>query len=167
MRKIILLAVILVSSMVFGGQKWIEDMFGKELIDSTGKTIQSASLDGKIVGIYFSAHWCPPCRSFTPKLVDFRNKAAEAKENFEIVFVSSDRSEKDMMNYMQSAGMKWTALPFSSQNKYKLSTKFRVRGIPTLIILDPDGKVITTNGRSDVMQHPGNAINIWKNKIGK
>jgi len=24
----------------------------------------------KFTAIYYSAHWCPPCRAFTPKLVD-------------------------------------------------------------------------------------------------
>ena len=24
----------------------------------------------KIYGLYFSAHWCGPCRKFTPKLVE-------------------------------------------------------------------------------------------------
>ena len=27
--------------------------------------------DKKFVGFYFSAHWCPPCRGFTPVLKDF------------------------------------------------------------------------------------------------
>ena len=25
----------------------------------------------KIYGLYFSAHWCPPCRKFTPQLVEY------------------------------------------------------------------------------------------------
>ena len=33
-----------------------------------------ADLEGKVIGIYFSAHWCPPCRGFTPKLVEWYGK---------------------------------------------------------------------------------------------
>ncbi len=55
-----------------------------------GKRSPRASLKGKMVGIYFSAHWCPPCRAFTPNLVKFRDKN---KDEFEIVFVSSDKDE--------------------------------------------------------------------------
>jgi len=42
--------------------------------------------------IYFSAHWCPPCRSFTPQLADAYEKCMGDK-NFEIIFLSSDRDE--------------------------------------------------------------------------
>jgi nucleoredoxin len=27
------------------------------------------ALNKHVVGLYFSAHWCPPCRGFTPNLV--------------------------------------------------------------------------------------------------
>merc|ERR1719409_357230 len=48
-------------------------------------------LAGKdVVGLYFSAHWCPPCRGFTPQLGKFYDQIKDAK-NFEIIFVSSDR----------------------------------------------------------------------------
>jgi thiol-disulfide isomerase/thioredoxin len=50
------------------------DLFPGKILDSTGKSVSSDVLDGKIVGIYFSAQWCPPCRHFTPSLVEFRNK---------------------------------------------------------------------------------------------
>ena len=37
-----------------------------------GSNAPANCLDGKaVVLIYFSAHWCPPCRAFTPMLKDF------------------------------------------------------------------------------------------------
>ena len=43
------------------------------LIKSDGTSVPATSaLEGKdIVLYYFSAHWCPPCRQFTPMLKDF------------------------------------------------------------------------------------------------
>ena len=74
-------------------------------------------LSQDLVLYYFSAHWCPPCRQFTPMLKDFYevlllyltpktntsiilNSHQEA-EGIEIVFVSSDRSAEDMASYMK------------------------------------------------------------------
>lgn len=53
------------------------------------------------MGIYFSASWCPPCRSFTPKLVDAVKKLRERGENVEVIFVSSDRDEKSFEEYFK------------------------------------------------------------------
>jgi len=66
-----------------------------------------------------------------------------------------------MAGYMNETKMKWLALPFDSPFKGKAASKYGVRGIPTLIILGPDGKTITANGRGDVTRHPGNAFNMW------
>ena len=49
------------------------------------------SLNGKdVVGLYFSAHWCPPCRGFTPKLAFAYAEMISLGKSFEIVFLSSD-----------------------------------------------------------------------------
>ena len=51
----------------------MEKIFGDldmQLIAREG-TKKVAELAGtKVVGLYFSAHWCPPCRGFTPKLAE-------------------------------------------------------------------------------------------------
>lgn len=59
---------------------------------------------------------------------------------FEIVFVLSDREEKAFEEYY--ANMPSLALPFEDKIQKKLSRYFPVQGIPTLIVLGPDGKTI-------------------------
>jgi len=51
--------------------------------------------------------------------------------------------------------MPWLALPFADRKTQgQLSTKFKVQGIPSLAILDSEGKLITANGRSEVSGDP-------------
>ena len=47
------------------------------LLNSSGEQIAKDVLDQKYVGLYFSASWCGPCRKFTPKLIEFRNKFSD------------------------------------------------------------------------------------------
>lgn len=44
---------------------------GAALLRKNGSRVNAESLRGKVVALYFSAHWCPPCRAFTPKLKEF------------------------------------------------------------------------------------------------
>ena len=109
-------------------------------------------LAGKNVALYFSAHWCGPCRAFTPKLAALYNRmkklAAEGKrkDDFEFVFISSDKDEAAFKEYF--GNMPWLALPYANrEGKSDLSSMFEVRGIPSLITLDPSGKVINSSAR--------------------
>ena len=136
----------------------LAEMLPEELLDSTGKKISRDELAGKTVGFYFSAHWCPPCRAFTPNLVKFRDSN---KDDFEVVFVSSDKSPDAQMGYMKETGMNWYTLPHRSSEANALNQKFGVRGIPALIIVSPDGETVTKNGRGDVSSNPGGAIKAW------
>ena len=40
------------------------------LLGPDGAHQRSSDLAGPVVGLYFSAHWCPPCRAFTPQLAN-------------------------------------------------------------------------------------------------
>ena len=52
-----------------------------------------------VVGLYFSAHWCGPCRGFTPELVKVHKEVAAAGKSFEVVFVSSDEDQDAFDEY--------------------------------------------------------------------
>ena len=67
-------------------------------------------MTGKTLGLYFSASWCPPCASFTPKLKEIVQKLREQDKNFEIIFISSDKDEDSFKKYSQD--MDWLSVPF-------------------------------------------------------
>jgi len=141
--------------------KSADQFFANSLLDSDGKKVSSKVLESKTVGLYFSAHWCPPCRTFTPKLVKFRN---DNLKDFEVVFISSDNSAKDQLAYMKKTGMKWYTLEHDSSLAISLASKFEIHGIPALVILSPRGKTITKNGQRDVSSNANGALKAWVKK---
>jgi len=133
--------------------KWsaeFEKLIGNDFINNKGTKFTAADLKGKTFGIYFSAHWCPPCRGFTPELIKTYNKLKKEGKNFEVVFVSSDRDQKGFDEYFHE--MPWLAIPFTDKTRNgNLSNADGVQGIPMLIIVDGNtGMTITKNGRAAV-----------------
>lgn len=110
-----------------------------------------SQLVGKTVGLYFSAIWCPPCRKFTPRLVTVYQQLKEKTQDFEIVFISIDKDEIGFLECYQS--MPWLALPHGDDTVKELLRYFHVQGIPTLIIIGPDGKTVTREGRNLINLH--------------
>jgi len=128
-------------------------LFGDTLLTKDGLKPTEEVLSGcQAVGLYFSAHWCPPCRAFTPQLAKHFTDHLESK-GMKIVFVSSDNDDSSFQEYYNE--MPWAALPFSKPDlKTALSTKYEVSGIPSLVILDPSGATITKDGRDCVSNDP-------------
>jgi len=129
------------------------DLLGPSLESKSGAVQTMEALAGKgAVALYFSAHWCPPCRGFTPELADWYKKSLQAK-GLEIVFVSADKDAEQFNEYL--AEMPWLAVPYVDRARERaLSKRFKVQGIPSLVILGPDGKVITKDGRAAVSSDP-------------
>ncbi|KAI7839017.1 hypothetical protein COHA_007159 [Chlorella ohadii] len=108
------------------------------------------ALAGKTIGIYFSAHWCGPCRAFTPTLARVYETVKSKHDDFAIVFVSADRNPQQFEEYYGS--MPWLAVPFQEHAvQQRLSSRFSVAGIPRLVIVGPDGGVIASDARAAVM----------------
>ena len=67
---------------------------------------------------------------------------------------------------MNEYKMQWVTVEHNSAAANKLKKNFKVSGIPTLVIVGPDGKTITTDGRGAVSRNPKGAIASWKKKTG-
>ncbi|XP_036926259.1 nucleoredoxin isoform X2 [Sturnira hondurensis] len=95
------------------GPKPFQEVIAGPLLRNNGQSLESSSLEGSHVGVYFSAHWCPPCRSLTRVLVESYRKIKEAGQKFEIIFVSADRSEDSFKQYFSE--MPWLAVPYTDE----------------------------------------------------
>ena len=112
----------------------LEALLGPTLVSAGGGTTATSQLVGMPVAIYFSAHWCPPCRFFTPQLADFY-RAIQRDAKGQIVFVSLDNDEEQFDEYLDE--MPWLAVPFSDEKRREaIQGKFQVQGVPTLVVLD-------------------------------
>lgn len=112
----------------------------RDLVSSQGSRLKRFSPEStdspKYFAFYRSAMWCPPCRKFTPDLVDFYKKQKRRGASFELVFISGDRSEDDMANYMNEYKMDWPAFKHGKNTDI---VKRNGNGIPNLIITDAEG----------------------------
>ncbi|KAL1828744.1 hypothetical protein DCAR_0208001 [Daucus carota subsp. sativus] len=121
------------------------------LVCNSGEQVKIDMLQGKTVGLYFSASWCGPCHRFTRKLVDVFNDVS-AKAGFEVAFISADRDVESFNKFFSN--MPWVAIPFSDSDKRnELRDLFRVRGLPHLVLLDEYGKVLTSDGVQIIVDH--------------
>jgi nucleoredoxin len=138
------------------------DFFGDlqpKLIESkNGKPVpyEASETKPEFTAIYYSAHWCPPCRALTPKLVTWYKNTKSRYKNFELVFASSDKDEKAMMDYMKEDKMPWPAIKFDEKKSSGVG-KYAAGGIPYLVLLDKDGKDLTGQPGNE-WQHPSKVM---------
>ena len=134
------------------------DIIGNELIDNKNQNYELKDMtNNKYFGLYFSAKWCGPCRKFTPKLIEFYNKV----ENFEVIFISLDTDENEFNDYFSK--MPWKSLPFDNEKSEKLSEFFNVQGIPSLVLVDNEGNLLTSKGK-ELIQNNDDMLQLIVNK---
>ncbi|BBG95373.1 protein kinase C-like zinc finger protein [Prunus dulcis] len=79
------------------------------VMSSDGREVSVSKLIGKTIGLYFGAHWSPPCRAFTSKLIEVYNELiASSDQDFEIILVSTDRDLKEFE--LNISCMPWLAI---------------------------------------------------------
>ena len=126
----------------------VADRLNGKLVIYNGRSLEqfeASALKGKkYLAVYFSASWCGPCKKFTPRLVDWYKQQKAELDKFDVIFVSRDESKEDMLEYMKQDGMPWPALSFAKANQGNSPLeKYAGRGIPCLVIIDREGKVIS------------------------
>jgi thiol-disulfide isomerase/thioredoxin len=139
------------------GMPWIPSKLNENLqqgglLEGNGGNItENISMKGKKTAIYFSASWCAPCKTFTPKLKEAYAAFDLEKNNADVLFVSLDQEEEAFDTYR--ASMPWPAVPFRDARRATLQMGLGVKSIPALIVIDENGVVLTGSGVTPITKN--------------
>ena len=102
------------------------------------------------VALYFSGSQSPSCQVFTARLMEIYHAVRFRRKSFEVVQVCGDGSRRACMSSL--GAVPWLAVPFEEQQVVAmLFRKFRVTSMPTMVMLDQNGKVINRDTVSAIL----------------
>jgi thiol-disulfide isomerase/thioredoxin len=140
-KRLLPLILAIISVTATGRANFFDEIKG----DLAGPAVEGSP---KYTALYFSAHWCPPCRMFTPKLVEWYNEFKPKHPDFELVFVSGDRNETAMEEYIKGDNMPWPFVKFDKAEG-EVFGKYSSDGIPYLVLIDNEGKAVTAKAGNE------------------
>ena len=102
--------------------------------------VVSDSLRGKVVWLDFWASWCGPCRSSFPWLSRMHERFAP--QGLVIVAIDLDKSRDDADRFLAKFPAPFT-VAFDPEGK--VAEAYRVSAMPTSVLVDRDGTILSTH----------------------
>lgn len=107
------------------------------LTSTTGATLHLGSLKGKVVVIDFWATWCGPCRAQHPLYEEVRRRF-RGRDDVVFLPVATDEDRSVVVPFLKE--QKWDPLSWFDDG---LGSLLRVNAIPTTVVLDRDGNIVS------------------------
>ncbi|WP_329903931.1 TlpA disulfide reductase family protein [Porphyromonas pogonae] len=111
------------------------------------KEVKLSDFKGKYVLIDFWSSYCTWCRAESPNILrtykEFKDK------NFVVLSVSSDHEKDAWLEAIKHDGMIWDNILLSAEEKSNIFKQYNIQGIPEIILLDPEGKILAKSLRGE------------------
>jgi len=113
-----------------------------------GKEFSLAEFRGRYVLLDFWATWCGPCVAETPNLKRVYEEFGQDRR-FAMVGLSLDSSPTQPAAYARKNGIKWVNGYLGEWNSQTVTKDYRVYGIPEIMLIGPDGRIVAKDLRGD------------------
>ncbi|MCL2624539.1 MAG: TlpA family protein disulfide reductase, partial [Planctomycetaceae bacterium] len=130
------------------------ELYGRTLDD---KDFDWASLRDKYVLVQFTATWCGPCHMEIPGMKEAYKKYHD--KGFEIVSIYISERGADAVaeikEHVEHAELPWIVISETltkEAGQPKQGDFFAVQSVPTMLLVDKEGKIIMTNARGEALQ---------------
>lgn len=117
-----------------------------------GKKVQFSKISkGHYTVLDFWASWCPDCRKDQPNVQRMYERFAPS--GVEFVGVSFDTDAEAWKRAIEKYGIRYTQLSdLKHMKQSSVAVAYGVKWIPSMVLIDPDGKVVLSTVLSDKME---------------
>ena len=111
--------------------------------DDDGKPVSLDSLRGRPLLVHYWATWCEPCKVDMAQIRELAAKYGPKK--FAVVGIALDSDKQQLEKFLKSKPIAWPQLHEAGGLDGRLAEELGVLTLPTMILLDAEGKVVDRN----------------------
>ncbi|XP_077460691.1 nucleoredoxin-like protein 1 [Stigmatopora argus] len=124
-------------------------------------------LENRILMLLFASADCDKCCEFLPVLNDFFKRLKdpayiEYPRLLALIYISLDQSEEKQGRFLKDMHKKVLFLAFEDPYRKELQAMFKVKDVPTVVVLRPDGSVLSLNAVQDIYRLGAECFRNWE-----
>jgi len=108
-----------------------------------GKSVSLQAFKGTPVLVHYWATWCEPCKVDIAQIRELYGKYGS--KNFNVVGIALDSDREQLAKFLTAKPIPWPQLHEAGGLDGRLAEELGVLTLPTMLLLDADGKVVDRN----------------------